>query len=419
MMILTPESFKFDCDCPRGHTVSIRRMIVEERALAGFTEAVASSGLAGTVTAIYDENTKAAVKEYGLRFDGEVVLSPENLHADETAVARAMNAMGKPDMLAAIGSGTIHDITRWCANALSIPFISCPTAASVDGFCSSVSAMTWYGYKKTMPGTAPALVIADLSVISKAPFYLTSSGVGDMVGKYTSLADWKIGHLLTGEDCCGGIVSLMSDALKAVTESVSTLAAGDLQAYEKLIFGLLLSGVAMQLSGNSRPASGAEHHISHFIEMGTLGENHSLHGEKVGVGTMIVADIYHKLEKLAVEEAARGIGAFAGVRRAAVKEIYGTLYDGVLEENKDECLRGVAAETVLENWNGITLVLREIPPVADIERILLSADSKTTLADIGADTERFKDIVHFSPFVRNRVTLMRVAAECGLLESVL
>lgn len=45
------------------------------------------------------------------------------------------------EQLIAIGSGTIRDITRYCAYTKRIPFVSCPTAASV-------AAMTWEGRKR-------------------------------------------------------------------------------------------------------------------------------------------------------------------------------------------------------------------------------------------------------------------------------
>ena len=167
----------------------------------------------------------------------------------------------------AVGSGTIHDITRFCAYTKGIPLVSCPTAASVDGFCSSVAAMTWDGFKKTFTAVAPKLVVADLDVISKAPMFLTKSGFGDMVGKFIALADWKIAHALTGEYFCPTIHDITLAATKAVVNSTESIKNGDIAAYEKLTYGLLMSGLAMQLLGNSRCASGAEHHISHLIEM--------------------------------------------------------------------------------------------------------------------------------------------------------
>lgn len=204
------------------------------------------------------------------------------------------------EVLIAIGSGTIHDLTRYCAAKRSIPFVSCPTAASVDGFCSSVAALTLNQCKKTVPAVAPTLVIADIDVIKNAPLYLAKSGFGDMVGKYIALSDWKIAHILTGEYYCPRIANVTAQAVNAVVQSVSKIAERDEQAFEELTYGLILSGLAMQMIGNSRPASGAEHHISHLIEMAPAGlhiSSEALHGEKVGVGTLLVAGEYQRMTR--------------------------------------------------------------------------------------------------------------------------
>ena len=89
----------------------------------------------------------------------------------------------------AVGSGTIHDITRYHAYERKIPFFSVPTAASVDGYVSTVAAMTWHGFKKSFTAVSPVVVIADTDIFSKAPMRLTASGVADLLGKYTALAD--------------------------------------------------------------------------------------------------------------------------------------------------------------------------------------------------------------------------------------
>lgn len=129
-----------------------------------------------------------------------------------------MLARLEPDIqvMLAIGGGTVHDITRYCSTERGIPFISIPTAASCDGFCSNVAAMTWHGYKKTIPCQAPLLVVADLDVISAAPWRLTASGIGDMLGKFIALTDWRISHLLTGEKLCPVIYQIMEDAVDSI-----------------------------------------------------------------------------------------------------------------------------------------------------------------------------------------------------------
>ncbi len=59
----------------------------------------------------------------------------------------------------------------------------------------------------------------------------------------------------------------------AVCQCMDGLKAGEADAYEKLMYALLLSGLAMQMTGNSRPASCAEHHVSHLWEMEVINDH--------------------------------------------------------------------------------------------------------------------------------------------------
>ena len=299
-MIIDSNKYNGMCSCGREHKMTTEFCVIESGCMAEFYNYINRYGISGFSVAIYDENTYNATMGVHPKVDKEIILSPENLHADNHGVAKAMEQLpDKCDYLIAIGSGTIHDITRYCAYEKGIPFVSCPTAASVDGFCSSVAAMTWDGYKKTFEAVAPKIVIADLDIISKAPIRLTNSGFGDMVGKVIALADWKISNVLIDEFFCTTIHDMTMDATKAVMNSAEKIKSGDASAFEKLTYGLLMSGLAMQMLGNSRCASGAEHHISHLIEMQPEGldvKSDALHGEKVGVGTLICCRQYHKIE---------------------------------------------------------------------------------------------------------------------------
>lgn len=298
-MIIDSAKLNGPCSCGRSHEMITKEAIIEPGCLKKLDFYTDKYGITGKRAVIYDENTYHAKNILHPAADQEIILDPTNLHANEIAVGKVMEQLdGDIDYLVAIGSGTIHDTTRYCANDRGIPFISCPTAASVDGFCSTVSAMTWKGYKKTMPGVAPVFVLADIDIIKEAPLYLALSGAGDIFGKYTALADWNIGHALTGEYLCPVIESMTRDAVDAVRSCCTGLKEQDEHAFEQLTYGLILSGLAMQLMGNSRPASGSEHHISHLIEMQPAAfpfHSDALHGEKVGVGTILISQACHKI----------------------------------------------------------------------------------------------------------------------------
>lgn len=403
MMILTPGDFTFDCTCRKTHASSIRRIVIGENCLKDLSEHLTALDIRGRSLAVYDTNTAAAEGLVKPAADYELILDADGLHADERAVAVLREKL--PDdvrILIAVGSGTIHDIVRYVSAETGRIFVSAPTAASVDGFASGVAAMTWNGFKRTFPAVAPTLVLADLSVISHAPFYLSRSGVGDILGKYTALSDWKIANLLTGEYYCEGIVSMMEDAVKKIRDCIDGLLDGESSAYEKLIYGLLLSGVAMELAGNSRPASGAEHHISHFLEIGAIENNNSLHGEKVGVGTLMALKKY--------KEAMKNIRFMKPplVTDAYLRPVFGSLTESVLMENKCDVMSGITPDLLAAKWPLVTEVVQSIPPYEEILELMERIGAKTTLTDLGVEEEKLATILEFSPYVRARLTFMRL-----------
>lgn len=408
-MIIHGKQYEKDCICGRRHAMTRAYCVIAPGCLGEAEKYLTQFGLTGFCAAIYDENTYRAKGLVRPRADLEIVLPPQGLHADNHGVALAMAQIPEQcRYLIAVGSGTIHDITRYCAHERGIPFVSCPTAASVDGFCSSVAAMTWFGFKKTWTAVAPTLVLADLNVISQAPAFLSRSGFGDMVGKFVALADWKIGHTLTGEYFCPEIYRMTREATQAVLDSVDGIVAGELAAFEKLTYGLLLSGLAMQMLCNSRCASAAEHHISHFIEMappclGTTSD--ALHGEKVGVGTLLASREYHRLaarETLSWKD-------YPALEEETVRSLFGPeLADSILEENKTDCAAGLTGAVLAEKWPQIRKIVAEIPEPETLEVVYRKLGVKSTLEDIGMPEAVLPLLLDASPMVRNRLTLMRL-----------
>lgn len=410
-MIIDSKKYAGLCSCGREHQMLTKKAVIEAGCLAHLDDYLAEAGLKGPRAAIYDANTyqaKGLIRPYA---DQTIILNPVNLHANEKAVDTIL-AQLKPDIgiLIAVGSGTIHDATRYCANKLGIPFVSCPTAASVDGFCSTVSAMTWNGYKKTMPGVAPILVLADIDVIRQAPITLALSGVGDVLGKFTSLADWKISHVLTNEFLCPEIENMTRRAVIAVKDCCEQIKEnGDPKAFEQLTYGLVLSGLAMQMMGNSRPASGAEHHISHLIEMEPVALNihtSALHGEKVGVGTAIVSGVYHRLAE--VTDISPYIKDYTPLDFSVLKSAFGELVSSVIDENQNDCLKTVTPDSIIKNWESIRKIIAEIPTEKELLDLYEKIGAKKNLGDIGVDDKLLPELLRLSPCVRNRLTLMRV-----------
>ncbi len=408
-MIINSLDFNGKCDCGKEHEMTTRVCIISSGALADFEKLIKEYEISGRGVAIYDENTYRATEGLHPRAEKEIILPPKNLHADNHGVALALEQIPQNcDYLIAVGSGTIHDITRYCAYERKIPFVSCPTAASVDGFCSSVAAMTWDGFKKTFTAVAPEIVIADLDIIKEAPKRLTNSGFGDMIGKYIALTEWKIGNILTGEYICDKIYDLTVKATKSVLDSAEKINNKETVGFEMLVYGLLMSGLAMQLLGYSRCASGAEHHISHLIEMQPKGLgvcSDALHGEKVGVGTLITCREYYEL----IKQPHRFAVDYKRAEDKEIENIFAEDLSGIIkEENKNDCGVGITRDRVMSCFDKIADTVREIPTYEELLKTYRLLGLKETLTDIGVSEEKKEDILKYSPLVRNRLTLMRL-----------
>lgn len=408
-MIIDSKKYNGACACGHEHKMTTRFCVVEAGCMKKIDQYLQEYGLNGYTVAVYDQNTYVAKGLVRPVVDQEVILPAKELHADNHGVALLDEQLPADcQCVIAIGSGTVHDIVRYCAYRRSIPFVSCPTAASVDGFCSSVAAMTWFGFKKTLIAASPQIVIADLDIITRAPMFLTRSGVGDMIGKFVALCEWKIGTLLTGEHFCQSIYDMTLEATRAVVDSAEGIRQGKQEAYEKLMYGLLLSGLAMQLLGNSRCASGAEHHISHFIEMQPQGlgaASGALHGEKVGVGTILVSREYHRLKK----EADIPWRDYTAATDDYIKEMFGeSLCDSIITENEKDNAVGITAAQIRTNWDAICGIIDQIPDDQTLETLYSQLGMKRTLDDIGISEDKLATILEYSPLIRNRVTLMRL-----------
>lgn len=219
--------------------------------------------------------------------------------ADEASIIQLLLDIQqqKAEVVIAAGSGTIHDISRYAAYTAGIPFVSVPTAPSVDGFNSKGAPIIIRGEKKTIAAIGPDAIFADLEILAEAPAAMVAAGFGDMLGKYTSLLDWSFGASEGGEPYSGEVAEITRFALNKCVEHVPQIASRDQEGIRILIEALIESGLAMLLFGQSHSASGAEHHLSHFWEMEyiRLGKRQLLHGAKVGVACAEISKLYHRL----------------------------------------------------------------------------------------------------------------------------
>ncbi len=404
--------FNLLCRCGKQHEISVKNIIIEAKAVKHLKEMV--DGYQKPVI-LCDRNTRQAteesMKEYFESY-GVLELEGTDIHADDKQVAWVRELLlPATDLLIAVGSGTVHDITRYIAQERRIPFISVPTAASVDGFVSTVAAMTWQGMKKTIPAVAPIYVLADTEIFAQAPYRLTASGISDLMGKYTALLDWKISHYVTKEYFCPQIYDLELEALSEVEGVLDQIRLQDKESMEKLMYALLLSGLAMQMLGNSRPASGAEHHVAHFWEMEVMNDRlDALHGEKVSIGLLLCLQHYERI-KQAIQNGQCEVNDHSEFETELLKETFGLkgLYEGILEENGENILAAIDPKALKEALPAIKEALEELPEADEMREKLIRAGCVTDMKEIGLEDSLEELTLRLCPYVRRRLTLLRLS----------
>lgn len=182
-----------------------------------------------------------------------------------------------------IGGGKALDVAKYVGFLARLPYYSLPTSLSNDGFCSPQSSLTVRGKRRSFPAAIPYAVIVDTAVCLAAPRILTLSGIGDLVAKFSAVRDWKLAFHHHGEPV-NDFAALLSDGSIHAFLSHPRI---DLEGVTLLATALMLNGIAMEMCGSSRPASGSEHLISHALD--SIAARPRLHGLQVGVATYIAS----------------------------------------------------------------------------------------------------------------------------------
>jgi glycerol-1-phosphate dehydrogenase [NAD(P)+] len=353
------------------------------------------------------------------------------VYAEYGNIERLREAIAAHDAApVAVGSGSLNDIVKRAAHEAGRPYLSVATAASMDGYTAFGAAITKDGYKQTMTCPAPRAVVADLEVLAGAPPAMTASGYGDLLGKVTAGADWLVADALGVEPVDSRVWELVQGPLREAVGRPGELAAGDQEALERLVEGLVMSGLAMQAHASSRPASGAEHQFSHLWEMEGLGHDRQpplSHGFKVGVGSIAIAALYERLlgRDLAALDVAALRDAWPGPEEAeaAVRTAHTT--PGLDEAAVAETMAKHADPETLERR--LALLADRWPALRDrlggqllgarpLRELLAAAGCPTRPSELGLAAPAFRDTYRRARMIRRRYTVLDLAAETGLLD---
>jgi glycerol-1-phosphate dehydrogenase [NAD(P)+] len=320
-----------------------------------------------------------------------------------------------------VGTGTLNDLARFCATRLKIPYFVVATAPSMDGFASGVIPVTRAGMKVSYIGITPEMVIGDLDILAASPLKLMAAGFGDIIGKVPARLDWMFGKIAFGEAMCPEIEALMNSAVEKCIESSPELNMRTYEAAEGVMEALALAGIAMQMNGNSRPASGAEHHMSHFLEMrdGHYSRPNAYHGAKVGMTSLISMRLYEKFFEAGPPP--QGVVPEAMETRTKATAAYGEVGDAVIEYKGEMYIGGdkweVIKQKITENWDVFKANVDGFGPLRKrFEEILAECSGPVHPKDLGYTKEDIYDAIMNARMIRRIPTILEILANWGYLE---
>lgn len=404
------QEMKGSCECGMCHDTAIRDIRIGSGLVHHVGEILKENGFPKKLLLVADENTLPAsegILESLSDFEVELFLF-EKLRVAEMHHVEALEEKigGKEIGVLAVGSGSVHDPCRLAAARQNKLLCVFATAPSMDGFASYGAPIVANGFKFSYDAKSPEVIIGDTAILAAAPKELKSAGFGDMVAKYIGLVDWKISSLLTGEIYCEKVAALTREAVDELMGMADLVTANDEATAGKIFEALIKTGVGMSFMQNSRPASGSEHIISHLLECVELQDGiiPNYHGEDIGVCTLEMLRLYHKMAAFPQIHARK-----ENVDWDEVYGFYGSMRGDVEKVNFPEnIIDRVSPDALEKSWPEICRIIRSVPTYETCLDAMMRAGCKVSVADIGKDEALFRNCVRFSPFMRKRLTLLRM-----------
>ena len=404
------KEFSAGCPCGMEHTTTIRDVRIGSGITSQVGKILKENGFTKKLLLVADKNTIKAsegIIESLEGFDVEYKIY-DYLRVAEMKHVKEIEALieGREISVLSVGSGSVNDPCRLaCANQKKLLCIF-GTAPSMDGFASYSSPIVDNYFKASYDAKSPEVIIADTKILAKAPAYLKSSGFGDMIAKYIGIVDWKISNILSGEYYCEKIAQYVKKTVDELLDLADSVTVDNEETAGKIFEQLLKTGIFMSFTKNSRPASGSEHIIAHLMECLELpkGIIPNYHGEDVGVATLAMLKYYKECAAHESVSAHR-----ESVDWEKVYSVYGEMADDVRKLNTPTTITdAVDPRTIEEKWGEIRAVIDTLPTYERVLDAMKRAGCKTNLEEIEKSRELFDTCVEYSPFMRRRITLLRL-----------
>lgn len=399
------------CSCGMEHTCDIKEVIIEKGAIGKL------SGLLGdynNIVLVADKNTYAVCGEavsaqVGGKAENIVVFDCEGfLIPDERAIEKLESELSsKTDLIIGIGSGVIQDLCKYVSFDKKLPYFIVATAPSMDGYASKGAAMIIGNMKITYNAHVPAAIIGDTEILKDAPMEMIKSGYGDILGKFSCLNDWKLSHAVNDEYLCDYVYDLTYEMLTKTKDLGAKLLARDESAVQALMEALIGVGIAMAYVGNSRPASGSEHHLSHFFEViGIMkDEPYFMHGTDVAYSAVYTQKLREEL--LGLPAPKKGTAFDKAAWEKTIKDVYFDAADGVIAlQNKLGWYEEDKWDAYESRWEKIRAVLEDAPKSDEMIAYLESIGLDIAEFDKTYGKEKIANAIKYAKDLKDRYSVL-------------
>lgn len=421
----------FECPCGETHRLPIEACHIGTDA-AEKLAAFAANRCGNAACVIYDANTQAAgvapikaLRDAGKQVD-EIHYEQEHLDATQEEGDALVRRTEAADFYVAVGSGTLSDLAKYAGDVRGKPALLYPTAASMNGYTSAIVALKVRGLKRTLP-CAPAMgIFANPEVAATAPGAMAAAGVGDFLSKCSSSTDWRAAHLLRGGYFCERPREFFEGVQERLLVAATGVGLGEATAVGTVLEALLLSGLSMVIAGSSAPASGGEHLISHYLDMknALYGTPNDLHGAQVGVATVHCLGLWERVlaldpDSLDAEALLDRQPSEDAIRRAIAGD-WGAEVAHEVQEQWNQ--KAIGAEAFIAEVRGAQDLVRtkrdelarDLLPSAVVADAIRAAGGPTEPEAMQASTDEYYNALHRARYLRNRFTILDLAAELGL-----
>lgn len=414
---------KAECSCGKCHKCDIESVTIKRGAIK---ELPSLCEKYDRILLIADANTydaagKKVIEALSKKITNSVIFPAKPLLIpDERAIERITESLGNSDLILGIGSGVIQDLCKYVSHFNNIPYMIVATAPSMDGYASTGAAMILRGMKETVPACLPRAIICDTRVLKDAPMEMIKAGYGDIIGKYSALSDWKLSNIINGEYLCDYIYDTTYKMIEKTLACAKGLLRRDEEAVGILAEALIAVGIMMSFAGSSRPASGSEHHLSHFFEIVGIVKNEPYfpHGIDVAYSTVLTSRVRERLLHVSFDKPIFRLSRPEYESR--IDMLYGSVAAGCISlQDRVGNYAKDRSSIYKEKEKDIKAALAEVPSAKEIKEMLdlVGLDINEFYSMYGK--EKIENAVLYSKDLKDRYTVLWLNYDLGLTNGVI